>query len=216
MENPGERLVGDYLRHIKGCDFINFNVYTPAEQGEIDVVGVAHVKKQAYICEVVTHLTTGIQYVKNKRPDTSDRLIKKFLKNVHYGTQTFPDYIVSYMLWSPVVRRSSGKPEYDQFRHLRRVEGEIRAQTGVGINLVINNDYLNAIGELRAFAGTETKELKSPVMRFLQIEEWTRKNARKIALLDTATQADILEIAGKWRGDFERPDQGEYEKREPL
>ena len=26
----------------------------------------------------------------------------------------------------------------------------------------------------------------------------------------------ILETAGKWQGDFERPDQGEYEQREPL
>jgi hypothetical protein len=26
----------------------------------------------------------------------------------------------------------------------------------------------------------------------------------------------ILATAGKWQGDFERPDQGEYEKREPL
>jgi hypothetical protein len=26
----------------------------------------------------------------------------------------------------------------------------------------------------------------------------------------------ILETAGKWQGEFERPDQGEYERREPL
>jgi hypothetical protein len=26
----------------------------------------------------------------------------------------------------------------------------------------------------------------------------------------------ILETAGKWEGEFERPDQGEYEQREPL
>ncbi len=26
----------------------------------------------------------------------------------------------------------------------------------------------------------------------------------------------ILESAGKWQGEFERPEQGEYEKREPL
>src|SRR5260370_40337423 len=122
MENPGERLVGDYLRYVKGCDFVDFNVYTTATQGEIDVIGVALATKEAYICEVVTHLTTGIQYVKNKRPDTADRLIKKFLKDIHYGTEAFGDYAVRYMLWSPVVRRSHGKPEYDQFAHLRRVD----------------------------------------------------------------------------------------------
>jgi hypothetical protein len=26
----------------------------------------------------------------------------------------------------------------------------------------------------------------------------------------------ILETAGKWQGEFERPEQGEYEEREPL
>jgi hypothetical protein len=179
MENPGERLVGDYLRYVKGCDFVDFNVYTTATQGEIDVIGVALAAKDAYICEVVSHLTTGIQYVKNARPDTADRLIKKFLKDIHYGNQAFGGYTVRYMLWSPVVRRSKGKPEYDQFAHLKRVEEEVKSKTGIEIIFVINKAYVEAIDELRAFARRETKELKSPVMRFLQIEEWARKNAKR-------------------------------------
>jgi hypothetical protein len=179
MENPGERLVGDYLRHVKGCDFVDFNVYTTATQGEIDVVGVALATKHAYICEAVTHLTTGIQYVKNARPDTSDRLIKKFIKDIQYGSQAFTNYTVSYMLWSPVVRHSNGKPEYDQFAHLKRVEEEVKSKTGIEIVLVINKAYVEAIDALRAFARAETKELKSPVMRFLQIEEWARKNMKR-------------------------------------
>jgi len=86
-ENLGERLVGDYLRHIKGCDFVDFKVYTKEVQGEIDVIGVNLAKREAFICEVVTHLTTGIQYVRNARPDTSDRLIKKFTKDIQYGNE---------------------------------------------------------------------------------------------------------------------------------
>ncbi|MGH7323118.1 MAG: hypothetical protein ACREJ9_00540 [Candidatus Rokuibacteriota bacterium] len=179
MENPGERLVGDWLRHIKGCDFVDFNVYTTKTQGEIDVVGVNLTAKEAFICEVVTHLTTGIQYVKNARPDTSDRLIKKFLKDIQYGRDAFQGYAVRYMLWSPVVRHSDGKPEYDQFAHLKRVEEEVRAKTDITIEFVINEKYVAAIDELRAFARQETKELKSPLMRFLQIDEWSRKNAKK-------------------------------------
>jgi hypothetical protein len=181
MENPGERLVGDYLRHIKGCDFVDFNVYTTAIQGEIDVVAVNQGKRQAYICEVVTHLTTGIQYVKNARPDTADRLIRKFLKDIQYGTDAFPDYSVEYMLWSPVVRRSRGKPEYDQFAHLKRVETEVKSETGIEIIFVINKAFVDAIDALRKRAREETKELKSPVMRFLQIEEWSRKNLARRA-----------------------------------
>ncbi len=179
MENPGERLVGDYLRYINGCDFVDFNVYTKKTQGEIDVIGVNHASREAFICEVVTHLTTGILYVKNARPDTSDRLIKKFLKDIQYGTEAFHGYTAHYMLWSPVVHHSAGKPEYDQFAHLKRVEEEIKSKTDVAIILVINAAYVQAINKLRAFARQETKELKSPVMRFLQIEEWARKNAAK-------------------------------------
>jgi hypothetical protein len=179
MENPGERLVGDYLRFIKGCDFVDFNVYTKSTQGEIDVVGINHTTQQVFICEVVTHLTTGIQYVKNARPDTAGRLIKKFRKDIEYGRAAFDGYEVQYMLWSPVVRHSKGKPEYDQFVHLKRVFDDILAETGVTLQFVINADYAKAIEELREFAAQETKELKSPVMRFLQIEEWCRKNAAR-------------------------------------
>ena len=46
MEDLGERLVGDYLRYLKGCDFIDFNVYTKLVQGEIDVIGVDHATKR--------------------------------------------------------------------------------------------------------------------------------------------------------------------------
>lgn len=119
-------------------------------------------------------------YTKNARPDTADRLIKKFTKDVQYGKAAFPDWQVSHMLWSPVVRRSNGNPIYDQFGHLKRMAEEIAAKTGVKITLVINQDYVDAIDALRAFARKETKELKSPVMRFLQIDEWSRKNLKKI------------------------------------
>jgi hypothetical protein len=180
MENPGERLVGDYLRYIKECDFIDFNVYTKLVQGEIDVIGVAHAKKKAYICEVVTHLTTGIQYVRAARPDTADRLIKKFVKDIDYGRAAFDGYDVAYMLWSPVVHYSSGKAQYDQFAHLKQIGDEILHKMGVKIEFVTNQTYLDAIGKLRAFAARESKELKSPIMRFLQIEEWTRNNCNKI------------------------------------
>ena len=35
----------------------------------------------------------------------------------------------------------------------------------------------------------------------LSVDEWRRR---------------ILETAGKWQGEFERPEQGEFEQREPL
>ncbi len=46
MENPGERLVGDYLRYIKGCDFIDFNVPTKKVQGELTLSALTPKGKQ--------------------------------------------------------------------------------------------------------------------------------------------------------------------------
>ena len=181
MENLGERLVGDYLRHIKGCDFVDFNVYTKAAQGEIDVIGVNLMRKKVFICEVATHLTTGLQYTKNARPDTARRLIAKFRKDIAYGSEAFVGYEVTYMLWSPVVRRSKGKVEYNQFAHLDQIKNEVKAQANVDVVFVVNEGYIAAVDELRKVARNETKELKSPVMRFLQIDEWSRNNVKKLS-----------------------------------
>ena len=38
MQNPGEEVTGEYLKIILGCDFVEYNLYTPDIQGEIDVV----------------------------------------------------------------------------------------------------------------------------------------------------------------------------------
>ncbi|MEX2381308.1 MAG: hypothetical protein WD490_02905 [Opitutales bacterium] len=181
MENPGETLVDDYLRYIKECDFVNYNVYTKETQGEIDVIGLRNNDKCAYICEVVTHVTTGMQCVRDRRPETGKRLVRKFLKDIVYGRHAFPDYTVYYMLWSPVVKDSGGKDLYNQFQHLNYVREEVLAETDVTVQFVINEDYLMAIDDLRAFAKQESKELKSPLMRFLQIEEWAKKH---VALLN--------------------------------
>ena len=194
MENLGERLVGDYLRYIKQCDFVDYNVYTKTVQGEIDVIGINLTRRAAYVCEVATHLTTGLQYVKNARPDTAERLTKKFLKDIEYGEAAFNGYAVTYMLWSPVVRHSQGKPEYDQFEHLRQVRDNINKQTGIEIDFVINHRYISVLEELRAYARSETKEMKSPVMRLLQIEQWAQKNA------DRASNKGVILTGDPLRG----------------
>lgn len=70
MENPGEEVVGSYLRRVLDCDFVDHNPSTKFTQGEIDVIGINSSKKIVYICEVVTHLETGVLYVgKDNRPD---------------------------------------------------------------------------------------------------------------------------------------------------
>ena len=69
MINVGEQLVASYLQYIRKCEFTQTNLYTVDVQGEIDVVGIDLKRKKVYVCEVAIHLTTGLQYVKDKRPN---------------------------------------------------------------------------------------------------------------------------------------------------
>jgi len=85
MQNPGEEIIGEYLKIILGCDFVEYNLYTPDIQGEIDVVGINAKEEILYICEVATHLVTGLQYVTKRQPDNVNRFVKKFRKNIDLG-----------------------------------------------------------------------------------------------------------------------------------
>ena len=38
MQNPGEEVVGEYLKIKLNCDFIEYNLHTPDIQGEIDLL----------------------------------------------------------------------------------------------------------------------------------------------------------------------------------
>jgi Holliday junction resolvase-like predicted endonuclease len=71
--NLGEEIVAAYLQYIKGCEFIQQNLYTPDVQGEIDVVGIDLETKSIYVCEVAVHLITGLQYVKGGQPNNINK-----------------------------------------------------------------------------------------------------------------------------------------------
>ena len=99
--NLGEEIVAAYLQYIKGCEFIQQNLYTPDVQGEIDVVGIDLETKTIYVCEVAIHLATGLYYV----PSNVIKLTEKFSKDIEYANKYFPDYTRQFMLWSPIVRK---------------------------------------------------------------------------------------------------------------
>lgn len=182
MANIGEILVGDFLRIKHSCDFIDHNVYTRDGQGEIDVVGIDNKSRTVYICEVAIHLTTGLQYTKDKRPDTCPRLIAKFTKDIEYAEKYFPDYAKKFMLWSPIVKDSKGKIEYNQRDHLERMVAEIKKTKGVEVQLVVNEKFHAAFLELKKYAASTSEELKSPVLRLLQVEGWLEKHIKKTTL----------------------------------
>lgn len=179
MLNVGEQLVSSYLRYIRNCDFIQTNLYTVDANGEIDVVGINLKEKQVYICEVAIHLTTGLQYVKDKRPNNVQKLTDKFSRDIEYANKHLSEYNRHFMLWSPIVKDSQGQATYNQIGHLADVKASIKASFGVELECVVNEAFQTCLQEMRTFAGSKTAELQCPVMRLLQIEEYLTKHVAK-------------------------------------
>ena len=172
MEDPGEHLVGQYLKYIKGCDFVEYNLQTKLKQGEIDVVGINSSEGKVYICEVVTHLTgVGLQYVKDKRPDNVRRLTLKFENDIEYAITNFRNFERIYMLWTPLAKDTGTMAKSNPFKDIREVKEKIKLELGIDLILFVNEDYMTAVSELRRFASKTSYAMKSPIMRYLQIEE---------------------------------------------
>ena len=175
-----EEIAGEYLKVIKGCEFIEYNLYTPDVQGEIDVVGIDVKNKRLYVCEVATHLITGLQYVTQATPDNVDRFLKKFRKNIPYANKYFPDYEKHFMLWSPIVKNQGPNAKNNQLRDVNEIRQRLEDEYGHSLELIVNNEYKKCLDDLRAYAGKETKELKSPVLRMMQIEEKLTKHLKRL------------------------------------
>ena len=150
MENAGEHIVGQYLQLIKKCDFVQYNLQTKTVQGEIDVVGINSEKREVYVCEVATHLETGLQYTKDNN--------------------------CNYMLWTPIVKiPKKDNTINNQERDIQEVVDYLKNQKGIELKVIYNKSFLDCIEELRKIALDTTQEIKSPIMRFLQIEEKIKK-----------------------------------------
>ncbi|MDM0119013.1 hypothetical protein [Variovorax arabinosiphilus] len=194
--NVGEQLVSSYLRYIRKCDFIQTNLYTVGVQGEIDVVAINLKERKVYVCEVAVHLTTGLQYVRDKRPNNVKKLVEKFVRDIDYARQYLADYEHHFMLWSPVVKDSQGKAEYNQLGHLEEVQRQLNDTMGVRLEVVINEKFASALHELRTFAGKQSSELQCPLMRLLQIEELLgrhmKRGIRPLATGEEVTLSDLM------------------------
>jgi BMFP domain-containing protein YqiC len=82
-----------------------------------------------------------------------------------------------FMLWSPIVKNQVGA-KYNQTDDVEKVKNEILERFQVKLDVVCNKDYMDCLNELRQYARTETKELKSPVLRLFQIEEKLKKHLK--------------------------------------
>ncbi len=106
-------------------------------------------------------------------------MIAKFTKDIEYAEKYFPDYEKEFMLWSPIVKDSKGKIEYNQKGHLERMADEIKKTKGIEIHLMVNEEFQAAFLELKEYASRTSEELKSPVLRLLQLEGWLGKYLRR-------------------------------------
>ncbi|MFB6132873.1 MAG: hypothetical protein ABEJ44_05660 [Halanaeroarchaeum sp.] len=186
---PGELLVGSYLRLIEGCELVTYNQRSPrqGDQLEIDVIGVETTsagEQVVYTCEVVTHLD-GLHYSGTPTTDrwtefgntdyqhTLERLWRIFNSDRNYVTDLFDSadsYV--YQFWSPVL---PGDPdEAYLLGGLHRLADEFERETDAELELVINREYADRMEELRNFASKTQKDYGELGFRILQILEHLR------------------------------------------
>ena len=178
-KNTGEEIVEEYLRHVCGCKFVETNVATTITQGEIDVIGIKPINKEIFVCEVATHLVTGLRYSRTGKNDNVKRIVKKFSKDINeYNTEEYNDYKKHFMLWSPIVKSAKSTSKNNQMKDVNEIVRIIKDRHDIDLEVIINEDYYDCLLTLREHAGKETKALESPVMRYLQIEERLKKHLK--------------------------------------
>jgi hypothetical protein len=91
------------------------------------------------------------------------------------------------MLWSPIVKSSGGTARNNQMNDVAQVQSKIKAEHGVDVELIINDNFERCLSELRTYASKQTKELKSPVLRYLQIESYLTKHLKKRSVKQSRT-----------------------------
>ncbi len=161
MPEPGEYIVGAYLKLILGCDIIDYNVRPPGGglQGleELNVIGINLNDSTVHICEVTTHIT-GLLYVSNS--ETIARIRKKHKRQRKYASEYLGQFSQHhFMFWSPVVPRGY------LTKHLDEIEG---------LELIITGEYKRRIKELQMLAKKTTHNTGNQFFRMLQIMEHLR------------------------------------------
>ena len=173
--NIGEEICGSYLRYVKQCDFVDYNINTTgtsAGQGEIDVIGIDQSNKLVYVCEVAVHIITGLQYTKNGSPNVYEKIKEKFDRDIVYISGKFPRYEIIPMFWSAIVKNTKSNPAQ---KDLDKVRTELKSENPSvnDLQLIINEKWNSCVTDLRNEAKKITNEL-SGVMRVFQIEEYLK------------------------------------------
>lgn len=180
--DAGEQLVASYLHYIKGCEFTQLNLATVETQGEIDVIGIDLNARRLYVCEVAIHLTTGLLYVgRGSGPNNVEKITQKFDRDIGYANSFFPDYEKHFMFWCPIIKQSRATSKNCQTRDIKEIGERVKQQHGIELDFVINQRFQECIDEMKSYASSITKELKCPIMRMFQIEEYLSKHLSRLA-----------------------------------
>jgi hypothetical protein len=148
----GESLVGAYMRQVRGCHTVAFNIHLP-QQVELDVVGVANGTDgvEVWLAEVTIHLD-GLNYAGGTNAQTVDVVAKKVAAARRYAGHVHRDIKPTIELWSPVVP-----------------SGLVSALANVDIDLIINDGFTARVNELACLAKDHTSLTGDDAHRFLQI-----------------------------------------------
>lgn len=158
VTDVGELIVGAYLKLILNCDIVDYNVRVPGggKLGleELDVIGLKFDTKQAFLCEVTTHLR-GVLYTNNET--TIKKIEDKHKRQISYAEKFLKDFPNRrYMFWAPYVPKGG------------ITDALFKINT---LDLVINKDYTASIDKLRIEAKNTTHLTGNDFFRILQILE---------------------------------------------
>ncbi len=82
------------------------------------------------------------------------------------------------MLWSPIVKSSRKNSKYNQLEDVKEIKRHLEENRDVQLQIIINHEYQKCLNELREFASNQSKEMQSPVLRVMQIEEKLKKHLK--------------------------------------
>lgn len=129
--------------------------------------------------------------MKERRPDNVERFVRKFEKDMRYGNEYLSEFEKIFMLWSPIVRTSREGSRHNQMNDIQQIKNILKEKFEVNLRVIINEEFMKCIDSLRKVALNRTDEIKSPILRYLQIEEKlkahiSRMDKGKISSLKTS------------------------------
>jgi hypothetical protein len=117
---------------------------------------------------------------RNSQTNNVSKLVDKFSKDIEYANKYFSDYSKVFMLWSPIVKEAvrANNKNPSQMDDVTEVKRQIREKYGIELQLVVNERFYQCLQEMRKYAYNETKEIKNPILRMLQVEEYLKKHLK--------------------------------------